>query len=182
MGFQLKYSRMTGQRVVRFPKTRIATIDIGALGVKKHHVAAFLEADVTDSRAMIRKYRREKGRISFIGWLIKVIGSTIKDYDEAASFLKGKNKLVIFNDVNVSMAVEKLVEGEKVPIPLVVEKVNEKSIEEISLEINQAVAKVLENGEIVVNRKAGKVESIYYILPGFLRRFFFNAFHLIFLH
>ena len=35
---------MTGKKIVKFPKTRIATLDVGSIGVRKHHVAAFLEA------------------------------------------------------------------------------------------------------------------------------------------
>jgi len=37
-----------------FPKSRIATIDVCEIGRHKHHVAAFLEFDVTDGASMAR--------------------------------------------------------------------------------------------------------------------------------
>jgi len=165
---------MPDHKIKKFPRTRIATIDIGAVGIKKHHVSAFLEVDLTDSRVKIRQYRRDKGKISLIAWMVKVISSTLMDYGEAASFLKGKRKLVIFNDINVSMAVEKVLDGQKVPIPLVIEKVNQRSIESITEQINTAVETVMEMGEIVLESKSNRLEGLYYHLPGFLRRMFWR--------
>lgn len=91
---------MTASKTKRFPKSRIATNDVCAVGLKKHHIASLLEIDVTDSREKIRIHKRNKEQISFTAWLIKVISTTIKEHEEIASYLKGKRKLVIFNDIN----------------------------------------------------------------------------------
>lgn len=165
---------MTDYKAKRFPATRIATIDIGAVGKRKHHIAAFLEVDVSDSRAMIRKYRREKGHVSLTAWLLKVIAGTIKDYEEAASFLNGKRRLVIFDDINISIVVEKNLEGHKVPIPLVIEKADKRSVESISRQIEDARQQVLDKGDIVLQKSSGRLERLYYVMPGFLRRMFWR--------
>ena len=47
---------------------------------------------------------------------------------------------MIFDDVNVSVAVERKVGGEKIPVPYVVRKANEKTFKEIVNEIRAAQA------------------------------------------
>lgn len=162
---------MTKYKIHKFPKTRIATIDVCEIGKKKHHVAGMIELDVTDSRKKIREHNRQNvSRISFNAWLISVISTTIKKYDTASAFLKGKNKLVIFDDINVSIVVEKDLDGQKVPVPLIIEKANESSIESITKQIAEAREEKLSDKDIVLQRKTSQLEKLYYLLPGFIRR------------
>ncbi|MBN1951705.1 MAG: 2-oxo acid dehydrogenase subunit E2 [Bacteroidales bacterium] len=166
---------MTNYKTSIFPRSRIATNDVCALGVKKHHIAALIEVDVTDSRKKIRLYKKDTGNaISFTAWLIKVISRSIEDYENVASFLQGKRKLIIFNDVNVSLAVEKNIGDQKVPIPLIIEKANGRSLESITRQINDAKNLVLSDKDIVLQNKSNKLERFYYRLPGFLRRYFWR--------
>jgi pyruvate/2-oxoglutarate dehydrogenase complex dihydrolipoamide acyltransferase (E2) component len=158
-------------KVNKFPKSRIATLDICNIGVRKHHVAAFIEVDVTEAREKIKKYKREISRISFNAWLIKVISKTIKANEGVAGYLKGKRSVLIFDDINVSIVVEKDIDGQKVPIPLLIHKASDRSIESITEQINSAKKEQLTNNEIVLHRKTNWLEQFYYILPGFLRRF-----------
>ena len=86
---------MTDFKIQKFPFTRIATIDIGDLGKRKHHVVGLIELDVTKSREKIREYNRNNNsNISFNAWLISVIGKTVKEHCTVASFKKGKNKVL----------------------------------------------------------------------------------------
>lgn len=45
--------------------------------------------------------------MSFNAWLIKVIATVLDNYPEAAAFLYNKKKLIIFNDINISILIEK---------------------------------------------------------------------------
>ena len=157
-----------------FPKTRIATNDVCSVGLQKHHVVALLEIDVTESREKIKQHKRNNNRISFTAWLIKVISVSVKDFDRVAAFLERKRKIVIFDDINVSVAVEKEMNGQKVPIPLVIEKANEKSTAAITSEINEARTRNLTDKDIVLHNKSTRMERFYYHLPGFLRRYFWR--------
>lgn len=155
----------------KFPLSRIATIDICEIGKYKHHIAAMVEIDVTKGRETIRAYNQgNSAKISFTSWIIYMIASTLKNYETAPSFLKGKNKLMIFNDINVSIIVEKEINGQKVPIPLVIEKAQEKSPAQILNEIQTAQNKQLTSNDIVLQKKTKRYERLYYILPDFLRR------------
>ena len=165
---------MANFKIKQFPKTRIATIDVCAVGLKKHHIAAILEVDVTESREKIGRYKENSRPISFTAWLIKVISGTIKDYEDVAAYFKGKRKIVVFNDINVSIVVEKEINGKKIPIPLIIEKANEKSLEAITWQIKEARTRELEDKDILLQRKPNGMERLYYFLPGYIRRLFWR--------
>ncbi|MCU7499712.1 MAG: 2-oxo acid dehydrogenase subunit E2 [Ignavibacteria bacterium] len=161
---------MTEYSIREFPATRIATIDVGAIGKEKHHMYALIECDVTESRLKIKSLKLQGSRISFTGWLLKAVSLALKEHSEAAAFLYGKKKKIIFEDINVSLLVEKTLQGTKVPIPLVIEQADRKSIQDITKEIESAKEEVLSGSSIVINRKTSLSERLYYHLPGYLRR------------
>jgi len=163
---------MTDYKIHKFPQSRIATVDICEIGKGKHHVTGLIELDISKFRKKIREYNKHnKNKISFTACIISVISNTIKKYETSSSYLKGKNKLMIFADINVSIIVEKALNGQKVPIPLIIEKANEISIEAISKQINDAKNKQIIKKDIVLQKKADRFERIYYFLPGYIRRY-----------
>jgi len=164
-----KYYRF--QNVAR---SRIATFDIFDVGLRKHHINAILEFDVTESRAKLRELRKKGINVSFNAWLIKVIGSVLHKHQEAAAYFYNKKKLIIFNDINVSFIVEKKIGDSKVPVPLVIEKVNERSVLEITQEIENAKNHELNPDDIVLKQQSTFYQRLYYRLPGFLRRLFWR--------
>lgn len=154
-----------------FPPSRIATIDIGEIGKRKHHISALIEVDVSKGLEKIKTHHEGSGnRITFSGWLISVISRSIKQYETAAAYRAGKRKLLIFEDINVSVVVEKDIDGQKVPIPLVIEKAHEKSPEAITRELTEAKNAALSSEDIVIRRKTRRLEKLYYRLPGIFRR------------
>jgi pyruvate/2-oxoglutarate dehydrogenase complex dihydrolipoamide acyltransferase (E2) component len=154
----------------KIPQSRIATFDTFSIGLQKHHVSALLEFDVTESRKRLHDLRKNGINVSFNAWIIKVISSVLQKYPEASAFLYNKKKLIIFNDINISIIVEKKIGTNKVPLPVVIEKTNEKSATEITREIENAKNQELSQKDIVINKKATLAERLYYNMPGFLRR------------
>ncbi len=158
-------------KMVEFPRSRIATFDIGAIGKTKHYVAALLEFNVSATRNKIRSARKiHNARISFTGWLLKAIGETIHQHKEVAAFLHGRRKLIVFDDIDISIVVEKELDGTKVPIPLVIRKISEKSAADITAEIENAKMEKFSNERVVLNQGASILERSYYSLPGAIRR------------
>ena len=163
---------MKNYKITRFPDSRIASIDVCEIGKQKHHVTGLVEFDVTESRKKIREYNKSNiTKISFNAWLISVIGYTIKKHETSSSYLIGKNRQIVFDDVNIAIVVEKAINGIKVPIPMIIEKANETSIESITEQITEAKKIELTNEDIVLQRKTLKLERLYYSLPKFLRRY-----------
>ncbi len=154
--------------------TRIATFDIFEVGMGKHHISAMLEFDVTESRARLRELRKKGVPVSFNAWLIRVIATVLEKYPESAAYVYNRKKLIIFEDINVSIIVEKKIGETKVPIPLVIEKANKKSAAEISAEIEAAKNQELKKGDIVLKKQSSASQRLYYQLPGFIRRLFWR--------
>lgn len=152
------------------PSSRIATFDICSIGVLKHHVSALLEFDVTDSRIKLKALKRNGDRVSFTGWLIKVISKALTQHPEVSAYWCNKRKIILFDDINISILVEKKIGDQRVPLPMVIEKTNEKSVAEITLEIENAQHQSLSKDEMVLNKPPKLYERLYYMLPGFIRR------------
>lgn len=162
------------QQIRQVPRSRIATFDVFAAGMAKHHVAALLEADVTAGRQKLRELKRGGAKVSFNAWLVKAIAAAVRQHPQAAGFLKGRGKLVVFDEVRVSFLVEKKIGNERVPMPLVIANAGTKTVAEIASGIEASRSGELGAEEIVLNRKTRAYEKLYYLLPGFLRRSFWK--------
>lgn len=155
----------------RIPQSRIATFDIFSIGLLKHHVSALLEFDVTESRKRLHDLRKNGVNVTFNAWIIKAIGSNLQKHPEASAYIYNKKKLILFNDINISILVEKRIGDKKVPIPVVIEKTNQKTALDIAAEIEQAKNQELSVSDIVINRSSNLPERLYYHMPGFIRRY-----------
>lgn len=165
---------MSDYRTIEFPRTRIPSIDICAVGLQKHHIPALLEADVTRIREKIRQAKSDGRRLSFTACLLRTIAMTLEKHRQATAFRRGKRRLVVFDDINVSMIVEKDVNGHKVPVPLVIERAHAKSAAEMTQLLDDARTKPFSDGDIVLHRQSRAWEKLYYLLPAFLRRAFWR--------
>jgi len=154
-----------------FPRSRIATFDIGVIGRRRHYVTALLELRVGEARRRIKAARAESGeRISFTAWLLTVIAAALRRHPQAAAFRKGGRQLVIPDDVDISVIVEKEVAGKRVPLPLVIRQVQDKSPARITAEIEAARKGDAAGDTVVLERGTFGAEKLYYRLPGPLRR------------
>lgn len=163
---------MSNFKEISFPRTRITTFDVFELGRKKHHITALLELDVTEARRRIREYRAaDRRKLSFTAWLVGTIGKTLEEFGHAHAYLKGKRRLLVFGDVDISITVERVYEGKPVPLPYVIKQANRKHPEKITEEIDAARRQPVSKDDIVLGEKKDSFSmTLYYFLPGFLRR------------
>lgn len=153
-----------------FPKNRKMVIDVVRLGLAKHHAKGFIEVDVTSARQYLQAYKERTGeRLSFTGWIIKCIAQAVSENEQVHAMRKGKGKVIIFNDVDILVTVEKLVNGENIPLPYVVRKSNEKSVAEITQEIRTAQSEKVEHNDVAIG-ESHPLLKLYQLLPGFIRR------------
>ncbi len=159
-------------RIESFPSSRIATIDIGAVGFGKHHVKALVEFDVTEARRRLAVLKERGDSFSFNAWLIKCISDAIGEHQMLHGIRNGKREIVIFDDLDISVMIEREVEGAKVPLPYVIRKANRKSLQDIALEIDAGKEQAIvgENDYVLGTKKQRFLMKLYYALPGFLRR------------
>jgi pyruvate/2-oxoglutarate dehydrogenase complex dihydrolipoamide acyltransferase (E2) component len=165
--------------IKEFPSSRQATFDAGYIGLRKHHIKALIELDVTQARELIKNYRNQKKEeLSFTAWILKCISQAISENKSVHAIRKGKNKLIIFDDIDISIIVEKEIKGEKVPLPLVIRKVNEKTLKDIHHEIKSAKgqAVISEKDYVLGENQYKRAMKLYVALPQFLRLIIWKRF------
>jgi pyruvate/2-oxoglutarate dehydrogenase complex dihydrolipoamide acyltransferase (E2) component len=110
-------------------------------GLEKHHMKILLELDVTLARETIRREKENTGETtSFTTFLVKCIAQAVSEHKDAHALRKGK-KIIIFNDIDISVMVERIINDELFPTVFVIRKTNEKSIKKIHNEIRATQAK-----------------------------------------
>jgi len=164
-------------QLVRYPLSRIGTIDLGQIGLRKHHIVGLLEVDVTDALIKIEQQRSEGRSVSFFAWMVKTI-STVIDENRYIHAVPGpKHSTVVFEDIDISVMVERVVQGQRVPLPLVIRKTNEKPVEDIYAEIQTAQRQdIRDESDFVLkeNRLSRSAMRLYYMLPQRMRLILLN--------
>ena len=105
---------------------------------KKNAIHFMTEIDVSKPRALRDEYFQTHGiKLSFTGYIVKCFAETIKEFPEMNSFISGK-RLILLDDIRVSVLVEREIDGVKVPEPLAIKQVQNKSVRQIHDEIKAA--------------------------------------------
>lgn len=162
---------MTTFDIEEYPKSRLATCDVGVIGRKKHHIIGLLEIDVTNARRKIKENIRLGFKMSFTSWLIKVISSTIAEHPYIHAINTHRRQQILFHDVDISLPIEKDVNGVKVPLAALITSTNTKTIEEIHAEIQESVQKDIVNEKDFVLKKNHDTPGsrLFFNMPQFIR-------------
>lgn len=157
---------------IKYPSSRRFTFDVGRIGREKHHVRALLEVDVTDARDKIKLNRRAGHNASFLAWLIKLIADCVAMHPPINGINSPRsNKVFVFDEVDVSLVIEKKVKGSRVPLPYVIRKADRKTMYQIHSEIEMAKGQTPEDeGDYVLGeRRNPMVMKLFTKLPQGLR-------------
>jgi pyruvate/2-oxoglutarate dehydrogenase complex dihydrolipoamide acyltransferase (E2) component len=163
---------------IPYPSSRQLTFDLGKVGLAKHHVRALLEVDVTEARKIIKHNRHNGNKMSFTAWLIKVIADCVALHPPIAGVNNARrNQVLVFNEVDVSIVVEKEVNGARVPLPYVIRKADQKSLCQIQEEIEAAKSQTVEGeGDYVLGEGYSAVAMKLFVkLPQWLRIFLMRS-------
>ena len=152
------------------PKRRILS-DFNDEAACMPHVLGLLEIDVTDARKIIKEHEEKEGfKISLTGWFVKVIGDAVKENMRLNSFLKGRRKIIVFENVDISIMIEISNEkGQKIPFNHIIRKAETKSVREITDEIRSVQNRKLSEKE-QFRRRSSFGLIIYRFIPKFIRR------------
>ncbi len=131
--------------------SRTAVWDTVRIGVTRHHVPVLLDADVTAARAAIARRKRDGDDVSFTAWALHCVAKAAGEHRRIHAVRHGRRRIVMFNDVDVSLALYRRLNGsesdERLPMPYVLRRANEKTVAEISGEIHAAQSVPLAPGE-----------------------------------
>jgi pyruvate/2-oxoglutarate dehydrogenase complex dihydrolipoamide acyltransferase (E2) component len=155
-----------GYRVEPFPNIQRQQVDWLDLMQRQHTIHALLEVDVTGARQSIREFRSKTGEpLSFTAFVVWCVGRAVDADRRMHAYRKGRGHLVVFDEVDVTVPVERTMEGKRVPVPYILRAANKKELTEIHREIRSAQV------EEAPQARAVRWLPLWLLLPGFLRRF-----------
>jgi pyruvate/2-oxoglutarate dehydrogenase complex dihydrolipoamide acyltransferase (E2) component len=123
-------------QVVELPAARRETPNMLDIYWWRHSVYALLEVDVTIPRQFISEHKSRTGEgLSFTGYLAYCLARAVDEDKSVQAYLKGRKELVLFEDVDVGLPVERQIGGKRTPIGYVIRGANHKTFLEIHQEI-----------------------------------------------
>jgi len=124
--------------VVKLPRFQRQMVDWLDLNTR-HPVYMIFEVDVTEARHLIRETRNRTGKpLSFTAYVASCFAAAIAENRLLQAYKKGRRKIVIFDDIDIAVAVERDLEGYKIPLPTIVRSAERLSPLEIDAVIRQA--------------------------------------------
>jgi pyruvate/2-oxoglutarate dehydrogenase complex dihydrolipoamide acyltransferase (E2) component len=128
--------------IVDLPRGRRMMINMLNLSGPKHYMYGLLEVDVTVARQFIAEYKaRTAETLSFTGFLVSCLARAVDENKEVQAYLKGCKQLVIFDDVNVGLMVERKIGEKRALRGYVIRDANRKTYREIHEEIRSVQSK-----------------------------------------
>src|SRR5574342_1046078 len=124
--------------VVELPPGRRIWINTLDLSWPAHAMYGLLEVDVTVARKLIAEHKaRTAETLSFAGFLTFCLARAVDEDKTIQAFRKGGRQLVLFDDVNVGLMVERKVGEKRALMGHVIQGANRKTYREIHDEIRK---------------------------------------------
>jgi pyruvate/2-oxoglutarate dehydrogenase complex dihydrolipoamide acyltransferase (E2) component len=125
--------------VVNLSAGRRMMAGMNSLYWRTHCMYGLLEVDVTLVRKFIADYRARTGELlSFTGYLTFCLARAVDEDKSVQAHLKGRKQLVVFDDVDVGLMVERKVGDKSALMGHVIRGANRKTFRQIHQEIRSA--------------------------------------------
>ena len=163
--------RLGKYEVRPFSKDRQNIVLVTTEGKRRRNALALLEVDVTRARETMQKMKEEKrGDVSFTGWVIKCIAQAASEHKLLNAYRLGRRKLVVFDDVDISMPIEREVNGKSHLMGYIIRKANEKSVGDITQEIRDIQQKPVDASLQVFDDQLTSWERHFLHAPLFVKK------------
>lgn len=134
--------RSRDYRRVPYPKMRRATAAVQRSFKRKPMMHGLLEVDVTTARQFLREHKARTGEsLSFTAFIIGCLGKAVAEHKAMQAYRQGWRHLVVFDDVDVALVIEREVAGQQLPLLYVIRAANRKSFREIHQEVRAVQAR-----------------------------------------
>jgi pyruvate/2-oxoglutarate dehydrogenase complex dihydrolipoamide acyltransferase (E2) component len=129
-------------RVVDLSPGRRVMINMLDLSGPKHCMYGLLEVDVTVARQFIAEHKARTGEtLSFTSFLTLCLARAVDEDKSVQAYLKGRKQLVLFDDVDVGLMVERKTGEKRALMGHVIQGANHKTYLEIHQEIRSVQSK-----------------------------------------
>jgi pyruvate/2-oxoglutarate dehydrogenase complex dihydrolipoamide acyltransferase (E2) component len=148
---------------------RQLVIDGMELAARKHSIHGLVEVDITAARERLRKIKEATGESpSFTGFITYCCARAVDEDKHLHAYRDWRNRLILFDDVDVSLPVERMEAGRPVVLQTVIRAANRKTVRQIHQEIRDLQSKELGS------TAWGARLRWYVLIPAFIRRMFFR--------
>ena len=104
--------------VVPFPKMRRVLSVMLRSAQHKNMMHGLVEMDITKAHQYMREYNARTGvSLSLTAFIVTCLAHAVDENKSVQAYRKGKNQLVLFEDVDVTVQVERKVVGQMKPVP-----------------------------------------------------------------
>lgn len=153
----------------QFPRIRKATIDLLKAAKRKNMIHSMIEVDISTARKKLREHKKQTSQyLSFTGYVIRCIARAVEKHRRVHAYRNWGNKLIEFDDVDVSTTMERKVGGRSEVIAKIIRSANTKTVHEISREIENEKTQDVEKAEVY------RFIRLYLAVPAFIRRLVFR--------
>jgi len=152
------------------PPFRQLVIDGMELAGRKHCIHGLIEVDITDARERLRGIKEKTGEsLSFTGYVVFCCARAVDEDKHLHAYRDWRNRLVLFDDVDISLPVERRQEGRPVVLQTVIRAANRKTVRQIHTEIRDLQTKELGDTQW------GRWLRWYVMVPRFIRSLFLRV-------
>lgn len=130
--------------VVPYPKLRRGLAITLRSAQRVPMIHGLMEVDVTKIRQYLREHKAKTGEsLSFTAFIVTCLAQAVDENKSVQACRKGSKHLVLFDQVDVAIAIERDMVGQKQPIIYIIRAANTKSVREIHDEIRAAQVQVV---------------------------------------
>lgn len=156
-----------GNTIVPFPRMRSIVRTIVHVARHKYIMRGLVEIDVTRARQSLREHKMRTGEsLSFTAFLAGCVGYAVEMNKSVQAYRNWRHQLVLFDDVDINVQVERDRQGQKFSFPHIIRGANRKTVREIHEEIRSAQAHSMSGREV-------RAATWVTLLPSFVQQMLF---------
>lgn len=149
-----------------FPASRNFVLDILAEGRRKNIIHLLFDVDANAIRSQIERCKGTTSEpVSITSYICRILACTVAANPAMHAYRHRGRKLIMFADVDLSVMVEREVEGSLLPLPYIVRAANQKDFVALDRELRCAKTAALGEGGPL-----SALEAVFFSLPRILRK------------
>lgn len=151
---------------VPFPEARNLILDILAEGRRKNTIQLLFDVDATKIQAQIARLVTQTGEaISITTYVARILACAVAADPPMHAYRHKRRKMIMFADVDLSVMVERDVDGSRMPLPYIVRAANQKDFLAIDRELKHA-----KSAPLYSEGPLSALEAQFFSLPSIVRK------------
>jgi len=158
-----------GYTIEPFPRMQSIVRTIARVARHKYIIRGLVEIDVTRARQLILEHKARTGEsLSFTAFLAECVGHAVEMNKSVQAYRNWRHQLVLFDEVDINIQVERDMQGQRSSLPLIVRAANRKTVHALHEEIRAAQAHSMSSREV-----KAYMHTWVTLLPSFVQQMLF---------